>query len=48
MGLSASTGKTHTQALLRLARRRITVLHAMLRNGAFYEPQPSRTGSFVC
>ncbi|WP_169788663.1 hypothetical protein [Streptomyces avermitilis] len=28
-------GKTHTQALLRLARQRISVLFAMLRNGTF-------------
>ncbi|WP_434600093.1 IS110 family transposase [Streptomyces sp. A5-4] len=33
------TGKTHTQALLRLARQRINVIHAMLRNGTFYEPR---------
>lgn len=32
-------GKTHTQALLRLARHRISVLFAMLRDGAFYEPR---------
>src|SRR6478735_9268703 len=31
-------GKTHTQALLRLARQRINVLFAMLRDGTFYEP----------
>ena len=31
-----ATGKTHTQAILRLARRRINVLYAMLRDGAFY------------
>lgn len=36
-----NNGKTHTQALLRLARRRITILHAMLRNGCFYEPHPT-------
>ena len=36
-----ANGKTHTQALLRLARRRITVLHAMLRNGCLYQPQPA-------
>ncbi|MFD4975296.1 transposase [Streptomyces sp. NPDC058424] len=30
-------GKTHTQALLRLARQRISVLFAMLRDGTFYE-----------
>ncbi|WSP94858.1 IS110 family transposase [Streptomyces sp. NBC_01233] len=34
-----AAGKTHTQALLRLARRRIDVIHAMLRNGTFYEPR---------
>ena len=32
-------GKTHTQALLRLARQRISVLFAMLRDGTFYEPR---------
>ena len=31
-----ANGKTHTQAILRLARRRINVLYAMLRDGAFY------------
>jgi hypothetical protein len=35
-------GKTHTQALLRLARQRINVLFAMLRDGTFYEPRTSR------
>ncbi len=30
-------GKTHAQALLRLARQRISVLFAMLRDGTFYE-----------
>ncbi|MFF3216973.1 hypothetical protein ACFYYB_40920 [Streptomyces sp. NPDC002886] len=30
-----------TQALLCLARRRADVLFAMLRDGTFYEPQPS-------
>ncbi|MGW1564624.1 IS110 family transposase [Streptomyces sp. NPDC002144] len=30
-------GKTHTQALLRLARQRVSVLFAMLRDGTFYE-----------
>jgi len=33
-------GKTHTQALLRLARHRISVLFAMLRDGTFYQPRP--------
>ena len=37
-----TSGKTHTQALLRLARRRITVLFAMLRDGCFYK---SRTAT---
>ncbi|MEV5731641.1 IS110 family transposase [Streptomyces pharetrae] len=32
-------GKTHTQALLRLARHRISVLFAMLRDGTFYQPR---------
>ncbi|MFD8589993.1 IS110 family transposase [Streptomyces sp. NPDC059637] len=36
-------GKTHTQALLRLARHRISVLFAMLRDGTFYEPRSPRT-----
>jgi transposase len=35
-------GKTHTQALLRLARHRISVLFAMLRDGTFYQPQTPR------
>lgn len=35
-------GKTHTQALLRLARQRINVLFAMLRDGTFYEPGTPR------
>nr|WP_242879927.1 IS110 family transposase [Streptomyces mobaraensis] len=35
-------GKTHTQALLRLARHRISVLFAMLRDGTFYEPRAPR------
>lgn len=30
-------GKTHTRALLRLARQRTSVLFAMLRDGTFYE-----------
>lgn len=32
-------GKTHTQAILRLARQRISVLFATLRDGTFYEPR---------
>ncbi|MFD3563145.1 IS110 family transposase [Streptomyces sp. NPDC058686] len=35
-------GKTHTQALLRLARQRINVLFAMLRDGTFYEARTPR------
>nr|WP_181793741.1 IS110 family transposase [Streptomyces sp. WELS2] len=35
-------GKTHTQSLLRLARHRISVLFAMLRDGTFYEPRTPR------
>ncbi|GHC00772.1 hypothetical protein GCM10010397_85280 [Streptomyces spinoverrucosus] len=35
-------GKTHAQALLRLARQRINVLFAMLRDGTFYEPRTPR------
>lgn len=35
-------GKTHTQALLRLARHRISVLFAMLRDGTFYQPKTPR------
>jgi transposase len=30
-------GKTHTQAILRLARQRVNVIHAMIRTGALYE-----------
>jgi transposase len=36
-------GKTHSQALLRLARHRIRVLFAMLRDGTFYEPRAPET-----
>jgi transposase len=36
-------GKTHIQALLRLARDRISVLFAMLRDGIFYEPRVPET-----
>ena len=37
--------KTHTQALLRLARHRISVLFAMLRDGTFYEPRLPQTAA---
>jgi transposase len=36
-------GKTHTQAVLRLARHRIGVLFAMLRDGTLYEPRTPET-----
>ncbi|MDA2805691.1 IS110 family RNA-guided transposase [Nocardiopsis suaedae] len=35
-------GKTHTQALLRLARHRVSVLFAMLRDGTLYEHRAPR------
>lgn len=38
-----SEGKRHNQALLCLARRRCDVLYAMLTNGTFYQPQPTRS-----
>ncbi|WP_406209625.1 IS110 family transposase [Streptomyces sp. NBC_01017] len=31
--------KTHTQAILRLARQRVNVIHAMIRTGTLYEPR---------
>jgi hypothetical protein len=38
-------GKGHKQALISLARRRVNVLWAMLRDGAFYiTPQPATPG----
>ena len=33
--------KRHNQAVLALAHRRIVTLHAMIRNGALYDPQPA-------
>ncbi|WP_435799033.1 IS110 family transposase [Streptomyces avermitilis] len=33
-------GKRHTQAVLALARRRVNVLWALLRDGRFYQPEP--------
>ncbi len=38
-------GKRHTQALLCLARRRVDVLFAMLRDGTFYESRPAKAVS---
>lgn len=37
-------GKTHVQAMLSLARRRLNVLWAMLRDGATYTPAPGPPG----
>ncbi len=34
-------GKGHKQALLALARRRVNVLWAMIRDGALYQPTPT-------
>lgn len=36
-----SEGKRHTQAILALARRRLNVLWAMLRDNAVYRPEPT-------
>ena len=35
-------GKRHNQAVIALAHRRILTLHAMIRDGALYDPQPTR------
>ena len=35
-------GKRHNQAVLALAHRRILTLHAMIRNGTLYNPQPAQ------
>ena len=34
-------GKRHNQAVLALPHRRILTLHAMIRDGALYDPQPA-------
>ncbi|OMG07224.1 hypothetical protein BKH07_13330, partial [Actinomyces naeslundii] len=34
-------GKRHNQVVLALAHRRILTLHAMIRNGTLYNPQPA-------
>ena len=34
-------GKRHNQAVIALAHRRILTLHAMIRDGALYDPQPT-------
>lgn len=36
-----AAGKKHNAALVCLARRRVDVLHAMLRNGTYYQPRPA-------
>lgn len=39
-------GKTHIQAVIALARRRLGTLYAMLRAGSFYrDPEPLRGGA---
>jgi transposase len=38
-------GKTHTQAVIALARRRLNVLWAMLRDQAAYQPTPTATAA---
>ena len=35
-------GKRHNQVVLALAHRRILTLHAMIRNGTLYNPQPAQ------
>lgn len=40
-----SEGKGHKQALLALARRRLNVLWAMIRDGQCYQGSPSVTGA---
>ena len=36
-----AAGKKHNAALICLARRRVDVLHAMLRNGTYYQAKPA-------
>ncbi|HEY2089702.1 MAG TPA: IS110 family transposase, partial [Mycobacterium sp.] len=38
-------GKTHTQAVIALARRRLNVLWAMLRDQAVYQPTTTATAA---
>jgi transposase len=40
-------GKTHIQAMLSLARRRLNVLWAMLRDGTTYTPVPATSARLV-
>lgn len=39
--LKRAEGKSHIQAMLSLARRRLSVLWAMLRDGTTYTPAPA-------
>lgn len=41
-GKRRAGGRTHTQALLRLARQRTSILFARLRDGTFYQPRTPR------
>ena len=36
-----AAGKKHNAAIICLARRRVDVLHAMLRNGTYYQAKPA-------
>jgi hypothetical protein len=36
-----AAGKSHTQAVLALARRRVDVLSALIRDGSTYQPRPA-------
>ena len=40
---ASAAGKRHNAALICLARRRVDVLFAMLRDGTVYQPQPAQT-----
>ena len=40
-----AAGKKHNAAMICLARRRVDVLHAMLRNGTLYETRPAATAA---
>ena len=47
-GRQRGRGKTNTQALLRLARQRISVLFAMLREGTFYQSRTPAVDLAAC
>lgn len=38
-------GKRHNQAVIALAHRRLTVIYAMLRDGTFCQPQPTKAAA---